>query len=138
MEIKITSLDSIREAAKQFIAAMEDNTVFAFYGKMGAGKTTFTTAICKALGVTDPVGSPTFAIVNEYMREDGDPMYHFDFYRINKLSEAIEIGLYDYLDSGCLCIMEWPENIEELLPEETVKVYFTINPDQSRTLAWEE
>ena len=103
-----------------------------------AGKTTFTTAIFKALGVTDPVGSPTFAIVNEYMRADGDPMYHFDFYRINKLQEAVEIGLYDYLDSGCLCIMEWPENIEDLLPEETLKVYFTINPDQSRTLVWDE
>ena len=137
MEIKINSLDNIREAAKQFIAAMEDNTVFAFYGKMGAGKTTFIKAICEELGVTDVINSPTFAIVNEYMREDGDPMYHFDFYRINKLQEAIEIGLYDYLDSGCLCIMEWPENIEELLPEETVRVYFTINPDQSRTLVWE-
>lgn len=105
---------------------------------MGSGKTTFTTAICRVLGVTDPVGSPTFAIVNEYMRADGDPMYHFDFYRINRLSEAVEIGLYDYLDSGCLCIMEWPENIEELLPEETLKVFFTINPDQSRTLSWEQ
>ena len=105
---------------------------------MGSGKTTFTTAICKVLGVTDPVGSPTFAIVNEYLRADGDYMYHFDFYRINKLSEALEIGFYDYMDSGSLCIMEWPENIEELLPEETLKVYFTINPDQSRTLTWED
>ena len=137
MEIKINSLDNIHEAAKQFITAMEDNTVFAFYGKMGAGKTTFIKAICEELGVTDVINSPTFAIVNEYMRADGDPMYHFDFYRINRLSEAIEIGLYDYLDSGCLCIMEWPENIEELLPEETLKVYFTINPDQSRTLTWQ-
>lgn len=83
---------------------------------MGAVKTTFTTALCKALGVTDPVGSPTFAIVNEYLRADGDYMYHFYFYRINKLSEAIEIGLDDYLYSGCLCIMERPENVEELLP----------------------
>ena len=137
MEIKINSLDSIHEAAKQFIAAMEDNTVFAFYGKMGAGKTTFIKAICEELGVTDVINSPTFAIVNEYMRADGEPMYHFDFYRINKLQEAVEIGLYDYLDSGCLCIMEWPENIEELLPEETLKVSITINPDQSRTLTWE-
>ena len=104
---------------------------------MGAGKTTFTTALCKVLGVTDPVGSPTFAIVNEYMTADGDPMYHFDFYRINKLSEAIEIGLYDYLDSGCLCIMEWPENIEELLPEDTLRVHIVVNQDQSRTLTWE-
>ena len=136
-EITIRNTADLDRAAAEFLEKLGDKTLVAFIAPMGAGKTTFTTAICKALGVTDPVGSPTFAIVNEYMREDGDPMYHFDFYRINKLQEAIEIGLYDYLDSGCLCIMEWPENIEELLPEETVRVYFTINPDQSRTLVWE-
>ena len=136
-EITIRNTGDLDRAAAEFLEKLGDKTLVAFFAPMGAGKTTFTTAICKALGVTDPVGSPTFAIVNEYMREDGDPMYHFDFYRINKLQEAIEIGLYDYLDSGCLCIMEWPENIEELLPEETVRVYFTINLDQSRTLVWE-
>ena len=136
-EITIRNTADLDRAAAEFLEKLGDKTLVAFFAPMGAGKTTFTTAICKALGVTDPVGSPTIAIVNEYMREDGDPMYHFDFYRINKLQEAIEIGLYDYLDSGCLCIMEWPENIEELLPEETVRVYFTINPDQSRTLVWE-
>lgn len=136
-EITISSTADLDRAAAEFLEVIGDNTLIAFFAPMGAGKTTFTTAICKALGVTDPVGSPTFAIVNEYMRADGEPMYHFDFYRINKLQEAIEIGLYDYLDSGCLCIMEWPENIEELLPEETLKVYFTINPDQSRTLTVE-
>ena len=136
-EITIRNTADLDRAAAEFLEKLGDKTLVAFFAPMGAGKTTFTTAICKALGVTDPVGSPTFAIVNEYMREDGDPMYHFDFCRINKLQEAIEIGLYDYLDSGCLCIMEWPENIEELLPEETVRVYFTINPDQSRTLVWE-
>ena len=136
-EITIRNTADLDRAAAEFLEKLGDKTLVAFFAPMGAGKTTFTTAICKALGVTDPVGSPTFAIVNEYMRENGDPMYHFDFYRINKLQEAIEIGLYDYLDSGCLCIMEWPENIEELLPEETVRVYFTINPDQSRTLVWE-
>ena len=136
-EITIKNTADLDRAAAEFLEKIGDQTLVAFFAPMGAGKTTFTTAICKALGVTDPVGPPTFAIVNEYMREDGDPMYHFDFYRINKMSEAIEIGLYDYLDSGCLCIMEWPENIEELLPEETVKVYFTINPDQSRTLVWD-
>jgi len=136
-EITISGTADLDRAAADFLEVVGDNTLIAFFAPMGAGKTTFTTAICKALGVTDPVGSPTFAIVNEYMRADGDPMYHFDFYRINKLQEAIEIGLYDYLDSGCLCIMEWPENIEELLPEETLKVYFTINPDQSRTLTFE-
>ena len=136
-EITIRNTDDLDRAAVEFLDKIGDRKLVAFFAPMGAGKTTFTTAICKALGVTDPVGSPTFAIVNEYMRADGDPMYHFDFYRISKLQEAIEIGLYDYLDSGCLCIMEWTENIEELLPEETLRVYFTINPDQSRTLAWE-
>ncbi|MBQ3606878.1 MAG: tRNA (adenosine(37)-N6)-threonylcarbamoyltransferase complex ATPase subunit type 1 TsaE [Bacteroidales bacterium] len=137
-QITIANTADLDRAAAEFLEKIGDRTLVAFFAPMGAGKTTFTTAICKALGVTDPVGSPTFAIVNEYMRADGDPMYHFDFYRINKLQEAVEIGLYDYLDSGFLCIMEWPENIEDLLPEETLKVYFTINPDQSRTLVWDE
>ena len=137
-EITIQNIEDLDRAAREFLEQIADNTLVAFFAPMGSGKTTFTTAIRKVLGVTDPVGSPTFAIVNEYMRADGDYMYHFDFYRINKLSEALEIGFYDYMDSGCLCIMEWPENIEELLPEETLKVYFTINPDQSRTLVWED
>lgn len=136
-EVTIHDVADLDRAAAEFLEKIGDNVLVAFYAPMGAGKTTFTTAICRVLGVTDPVGSPTFAIVNEYMREDGDPMYHFDFYRISRLSEAIEIGLYDYLDSGCLCIMEWPENVEELLPEETVKVTFIINADGSRTLTWE-
>ena len=105
---------------------------------MGAGKTTFTTALCRRLGVrTDAVSSPTFAIVNEYRTGSGEPVYHFDFYRINKLEEALDIGLYDYLDSGALCLMEWPENIEELLPEETLKVSIAVGPDGSRTLTWD-
>ena len=136
-EVIIKDIDDLGRAAREFLEKIGDHTLVAFYAPMGSGKTTFTTAICRALGVTDPVGSPTFAIVNEYMRADGDPMYHFDFYRINKLSEAIEIGLDDYLYSGCLCIMEWPENIEELLPEETLKISITVNPDQSRILSWE-
>lgn len=136
-EVTIKDISDLERAAKEFLEKIGDSTLVAFFAPMGAGKTTFTTALCKELGVTDPVGSPTFAIVNEYMTADGDPMYHFDFYRINKLSEAVEIGLFDYLDSGCLCIMEWPENIEELLPEETLRVHITINPDQSRTLTWE-
>ena len=137
-EIIIKDIADLERAAKEFLEKIGDNTLVAFFAPMGSGKTTFTTAICKVLGVTDPVGSPTFAIVNEYMCADGDPMYHFDFYRINKPQEAIEIGLYDYLDSGCLCIMEWPENIEELLPEETLKVSITANPDQSRTICWDD
>ena len=137
-EITIKNIQDLDRAAKEFLQKIGNNTLIAFFAPMGSGKTTFTTAICKELGVTDPVGSPTFAIVNEYMRADGDPMYHFDFYRINKLAEAVEIGLYDYLDSGYLCLMEWPENIEELLPEETLKITITVNPDQSRTLSWED
>ena len=136
-EITIKNIQDLDRAAKEFLQKIGNNTLIAFFAPMGSGKTTFTTAICKELGVTDPVGSPTFAIVNEYMRADGEPMYHFDFYRINKLSEA-EIGLYDYLDSGYLGLMEWPENIEELLPEETLKITITVNPDQSRTLSWED
>ena len=137
-EIEIRNTSDLDRAAKEFLQQIGDNRLIAFFAPMGAGKTTFTTAICKALGVTDPVGSPTFAIVNEYEKADGEPMYHFDFYRINKLSEAIDIGLYDYLDSGFLCLMEWPENIEELLPEETLRVTIKVNPDLSRTLTWED
>ena len=137
-EVIIRDTADLDRAAAEFLEKIGDNTLVAFFAPMGAGKTTFTTAICKALGVTDPVGSPTFAIVNEYLRADGDYMYHFDFYRISRLSEAIDIGLDDYLYSGCLCIMEWPENIEELLPEDTLRVTITVNPDMSRTLSWEQ
>lgn len=136
-EVIIRDTADLDRAAAEFLEKIGDSTLVAFFAPMGAGKTTFTTAICKALGVTDPVGSPTFAIVNEYLRADGESMYHFDFYRIGKLQEAIEIGLDDYLYSGCLCIMEWPENIEELLPEETLRVTITVNQDQSRTLSWD-
>ena len=136
-EVIIRDTADLDRAAAEFLEKIGDSTLVAFFAPMGAGKTTFTTALCKALGVTDPVGSPTFAIVNEYLRADGDYMYHFDFYRINKLSEAIEIGLDDYLYSGCLCIMEWPENVEELLPDDTLRVNITVNPDLSRTLSWE-
>lgn len=137
-EITIQGIEDIDRAAEEFLRKIGDRKLVAFFAPMGAGKTTFTTAICRALGVTDPVGSPTFAIVNEYMRADGEPMYHFDFYRINKLSEAMDIGLEDYLYSGCLCIMEWPENIEELLPEDTLRVSIRVNPDGSRVLSWDD
>ena len=137
-EITIQGIEDIDRAAEEFLRKIGDRKLVAFFAPMGAGKTTFTTAICRALGVTDPVGSPTFAIVNEYMRADGEPMYHFDFYRINKLSEAMDIGLEDYLYSGCLCIMEWPENIEELLPEDTLRVDILVHPDGSRTLSWDD
>ena len=138
-EIHIATLGDLDRAAKAFLEEIGENRLVAFYAPMGAGKTTFTTAVCKQLGVQeDAVSSPTFAIVNEYRTGTGEPLYHFDFYRIERLEEAFDIGLYDYLDSGCLCLMEWPENIEELLPEETVKVNIRVNPDGSRTLSWED
>lgn len=123
MEITINSLEGIHEAARQFIAAMGDNTVFAFYGSMGAGKTTFVKAVCEELGVSDAVNSPTFAIVNEYRSdESGELIYHFDFYRIKRLEEVYDMGYEDYFYSGALCFIEWPELIEELLPEDALRV----------------
>ena len=123
MEIKINSLADINEAAKQFIENMGDGKVFAFYGKMGAGKTTFIKAICEELGVDDVITSPTFAIVNEYQSATtGDSIYHFDFYRIKKLEEVYDMGYEDYFYSGSLCFLEWPELIDDLLPEDATKV----------------
>jgi len=137
--ITIGNLGEIDAAAKLFLDEIQGKSLVAFYAPMGAGKTTFTTAICRALGVrSDAVSSPTFAIVNEYRSGNGDPVFHFDFYRITKNSEALDIGLYDYLDSGNLCLMEWPENIEDILPEETLKVSITVNPNESRTISWED
>ena len=138
MEIKIQSLDQIHEAARQFIEAMGDNTVFALYGKMGAGKTTFIKAVCEELGVFDVITSPTFAIVNEY-RSDiaGELIYHFDFYRIKKLEEVYDMGYEDYLYSGALCFIEWPELIEDVLPGDAVKVYIDELEDGSRKIHFE-
>ncbi|MCR5003622.1 MAG: tRNA (adenosine(37)-N6)-threonylcarbamoyltransferase complex ATPase subunit type 1 TsaE [Bacteroidales bacterium] len=138
-EIVIKSLDRIDDAAKQFLKEIGDNKLVALYAPMGAGKTTFTSAVCRILGVAeDAVSSPTFAIVNEYRTASGEPMFHFDFYRINKIAEALDIGFYDYIDSGALCMMEWPENIEDILPEETLKVHINVAPDETRTLTWED
>ena len=133
--IKIESLDTIRQAAKEFIAGMDDRTVFAFRGNMGAGKTTFIKAICEELGVEDVINSPTFGSINEYgSRATSELIYHFDFYRINKPSEAEDIGTEDYFYSGALCFIEWPEKIEDLLPGDVVEVAITENPDGSRTV----
>ena len=138
MEIKIQSLEHIHEAAREFIAAMGDNTVFALYGKMGAGKTTFIKALCQELGVEDVVTSPTFAVINEY-RSDiaGELIYHFDFYRIKKLEEVYDMGYEDYFYSGALCFIEWPELVEELLPGNTIKVTIEEQEDGSRRLTME-
>jgi len=135
-QVIIRDLADIDRAATEFLEKIKGNTLVAFYAPMGAGKTTFTTALCRALGVEDSVCSPTFTIINEYRSADGDPVYHFDFYRINKISEVLDIGIEDYFYSDSLCLMEWPENIEEILPEETLKVRITVNPDGSRTLNW--
>ena len=138
-QITIASLLDLPRAAAEFLKAIGEHKLIAFYAPMGAGKTTFTTALCKALGVQeDAVSSPTFAIVNEYRTASGEPVYHFDFYRIERPEEALDIGLYDYLESGALCLMEWPENIEGLLPEETLKVSIGVNPDGSRLITWED
>ena len=137
--IVIPALPSIDTAAKDFIAQTQGHDLIAFYAPMGAGKTTFTTAICRALGVEgDAISSPTFSIVNEYRTKGGESIFHFDFYRINKTSEALDIGFYDYIDSGCLCLMEWPENIEDILPEETLRVCINVGEDGSRTVSWED
>src|SRR5574344_1873738 len=132
MEIRIDSLDNIREAAKEFIAQMGSTHVFAFYGKMGAGKTTFIKAICEELGVNDVITSPTFAIVNEYTADNDTPIYYFDFYRIKKLDEVYDMGYEDYFYSGNLCLLEWPELIEELLPEDAIKVTIEETEDGKR------
>lgn len=135
MQIKFKEED-IRQAAKQFVEGMGENTVFAFYGKMGAGKTTFIKAVCEELGVEDTVTSPTFAIVNEYEAAGGRPIYHFDFYRIKKVSEAYDMGCEEYFYSGHPCFIEWPELIEEVLPEETVNVTIEVLSDGERRLVF--
>ena len=133
MEIIINNLENIREAARAFIDAIGDHKVFAFYGSMGAGKTTFVKAICEELGVEDVITSPTFAIINEYSSREG-VIYHFDFYRIKKLEEVYDMGYEDYFYSGALCFIEWPELIEEVLPEDAVKVSIRENANGSRTV----
>ena len=138
-EIKIHSLEEIHEAARQFVEAMGDNTVFAFYGKMGAGKTTFIKAVCEELGVEDVVTSPTFAIVNEYRSDStGELIYHFDFYRIKKLEEVYDMGYEDYFYCGAVCFIEWPELIEELLPGDAVKVTIDEQADGTRLLVLQD
>ena len=139
MDLQITSLEEIGTAAEEFVRlAMQEDTVFAFNGQMGAGKTTFIKALCEALGVSETVTSPTFSIVNEYRSDEtGELIYHFDFYRIKKLDEAYDMGCEDYFYSGAVCFIEWPELVEDLLPGNTVWVDFRVNDDESRTIVWE-
>lgn len=122
MNIEMDDITAIRPAARKFISRTGDRRVFAFYGGMGAGKTTFIKAVCEELGVKETVASPTFAIINEYRGGNGEPIYHFDFYRIRTLEEVFDFGYEDYLYSGYLCFIEWPELVENILPEDTVRL----------------
>lgn len=134
--IDIKTLAELDGAADEFIKFISESdlqsNIFAFYGSMGAGKTTFIKAICKALGVKDNVNSPTFTIINEYASAKGFPIYHFDFYRINKLQEAYDVGVEEYFAGNGLCLIEWPEKIASILPEGYISVNITVNPDLSR------
>ena len=142
ISIVIKDIDHIREAAREFIEHIGERRVFAFYGKMGAGKTTFVKAICEELGVDDVITSPTFAIINEYSLTShllpltSDCIYHFDFYRIKKLEEVYDMGYEDYFYSGALCFIEWPELIEEILPDDAVRVSIAEQDDGSRVVSF--
>ena len=133
----IKSLDDISATAKEFIEQIGNKKVFLFYGSMGAGKTTFIKAICEELGVEGVINSPTFAIVNEYCTKTNKPIYHFDFYRINKIEEAYDFGYEDYFFSGNLCVIEWPELVEEILPADSVKVTITETESGERVVSLE-
>ena len=132
--ITIKSLEEYPAAAREFIRFMDKGKLFAFYGKMGSGKTTLIKSICEELGVTDTINSPTFAIVNEYEDRDGNTIFHFDFYRIKSIAEVYNMGYEEYLYSNAYCFMEWPELVEELLPEECIRVEIEENEDSTRTV----
>ena len=133
-EVIIRDMNDIDRAAGEFLDKTAGHRLIAFFAPMGAGKTTFTAAICRKLGVSDAVCSPTFTIVNEYVAENGEPVYHFDFYRIDSIAEARNIGLDEYFTSDALCFVEWPEKAEELLPDGYVHVTITPEENGSRTV----
>lgn len=136
IQIPVENVDALPQAARQFAAEMADYTVYAFYGQMGAGKTTFINALCRELGVeTDNTNSPSFAIINEYRSDTtAELIYHFDCYRLENEAEAQDIGVEDYFDCGALCFIEWPERIDGLLPDDTVNVEIEVNPDDGSRL----
>ena len=136
MELKINNLENIHDVARQFVEAIGNHTLVAFYGEMGAGKTTFIKAVCNELGVIDTVNSPTFSIVNDYATADGRHIYHFDFYRLKSPQEALDFGIEEYFASNSLCLMEWPEQIEPLLPDDTLQVTIAVGTDGSRTICF--
>jgi tRNA threonylcarbamoyladenosine biosynthesis protein TsaE len=129
---KAHHLKELPEIAQKLVEQFADERVFAFYGKMGAGKTTFIQSVCRVLGSDDTVTSPTFALINEYNTEKNGSVFHFDFYRIKNLEEVFDLGYEDYLYSGSYCLIEWPELIESLLPEKVVKVKIEVEEDGSR------
>lgn len=134
MKLLLKSLSDIDTVAKKFIENIGDNNIFAFYGEMGVGKTTFIKAVCKALGVAETITSPTFAIVNEYKKGDGNSIYHFDFYRIKSIDEVYDFGYEDYFYSGNLCFIEWPELVETLLPKNVIKVKIVLEDNEQRSI----
>ena len=134
LKIDVKSVADLEQAARRFVEEMGDETVYAFYGEMGAGKTTFIRALAAALGVEDDVAnSPSFSIINEYRSDTtAELIYHFDLYRLDSMDEAMDIGVEDYFDSGVLCLLEWPERIEPMLPDDTVRVDIAADPDSGR------
>ena len=135
MKIVIRDKSHLRDAARHFLRETAGRRIFAFYGQMGAGKTTLIKALCREMGVTDTVTSPSFTLVNEYKRPGDVPVFHFDFYRIRKISEVLDFGIEEYFDSASPCFMEWPEMIEPLLPPETLKVSISVMNDGSRVIS---
>lgn len=134
MKIVVTDKSRLREAARHFLKETAGSTLIAVYGRMGSGKTTFIKAVCHEMGVIDTVTSPTFTLVNEYRRRGSGPVYHFDFYRIKKITEVLDFGIEEYFDSGETCFMEWPELIEPLLPPGTLRIAITVEPDGTRVI----
>ena len=136
MKLTLKNLNNINDVARQFVEAIGNRTHIAFDGEMGAGKTTFIKAVCNELGVIDIVNSPTFSIVNDYATADGRHIYHFDFYRLKSPQEALDFGIEEYFASNSLCLMEWPEQIEPLLPDDTLQVTIAVGSDGSRTICF--
>ena len=133
-KIALYSLNELESAASQFIGIMGNHKVFAFYGEMGAGKTTFIKIVCQLLGVKENITSPSFSIVNEYIAENNSSIYHFDCYRLKNIEEAFNIGAEEYFYSGNLCFIEWPEKIEELLPDTAVHIKISVDANEQRTI----
>jgi tRNA threonylcarbamoyladenosine biosynthesis protein TsaE len=134
MEISIKDKKHLSDAAEKFLKHFGENRIFAFYGSMGAGKTTIIKAICKVLGAIDIVSSPTFTLVNEYKTKRGETIYHIDFYRIKKEEEVFDFGIEEYLSGDSYCFMEWPEMIQDILPRETINIRISVGENEERTL----